>query len=105
MPDTAATSNSTTLLLFPVCWIQTVHTHRAFTLRIEAEASKRAGGRFSVPGLGNILELPFELNLVRGPANWSVPEHPLDARGFLTCYENRADEFGMLRALIGGAIS
>jgi hypothetical protein len=105
MPDTATSPTSTTLLLFPVSWNQTVHTHRTFTMQMEAEASKRGVGRLNVPGLGNILELPFELNLVRGRADWNLPELPAEAVGFLACYENRFDEFGVQRTLVGGAIS
>ena len=105
MPDTATSLGSTSLLLLPVCWNQTVHTHRTFTMQMEAEASKRGVGRFNVPGLGNILELPFELNLVRGPTDWNLPELPKEAVGFLACYENRFNDLGMQRTLVGGAIS
>ena len=105
MADTVTSPTSCTLSLFPACWSQTLHTHRAFTMQLEAEASKRGVGRCNVPGLGNILELPFELNLVRGPADWNLPEMPVDAVGFLACYENRFNELGMSRALVGGGVS
>jgi len=76
-----------------------------FIMQVEAEALKHGIGRVNVPGLGNILELPFELNLVRGPPDWKMPELPPGVVGFLACYESRFDELGVQRTLIGGSIS
>jgi len=47
-----------------------------FIMQVEAEALRHGIGRVNVPGLGNILELPFELNLVRGAPDWKIPELP-----------------------------
>ena len=47
MADTVTSPTSCTLSLFPTCWSQTLHTHRAFTMQLEAEASKRGVGRFN----------------------------------------------------------
>lgn len=106
MTDAATSSASTTVVLHPICWTQTLGTDRLFAMHVEAEASKRGGGRLTVPGLGNILELPFELRLVRGPADWSLPELPIGTVGYLACYENRFNEFWLQqRTVVGGAIS
>jgi hypothetical protein len=98
-------SNTTSLFLSPVSWIQTVHTHHKFTMRTEAEALRRGAARFSVPGLGNVLELPFELDVVRGPGPWDSTQLPNGAAGYLACDENRTDELGLQRTAISGAIS
>jgi len=107
MAEALGAVNSILLSLYPVRWSQIIQTNRAAAMhmQIEAEASKRTAARLSVPGLGNILELPFELPILRGPTEWTSAALPHDAMGFLTCQENQPDEFGMHRAVVGGGIS
>jgi len=104
MVDKPNPSNTTVLTLSPVSWIQTIYTHRDFTMRTEAEAFRRAAGRFNVPGLGNILELPFELDFARGIDQWDSNDLPDGAAGYLACHENRTDDLRIQRTAVGGAI-
>jgi hypothetical protein len=45
-------------------------------MKVEAVSSKRVGGRFNVPGPRNILEFPFDLDLIRGEMQSSSTELP-----------------------------
>jgi hypothetical protein len=105
MLDPPSSLKSAVLLLYPVRWSQTLYTNQMFTMRFEAEASKRSGARLNVPGMGNILELPFDLALVRGPVNWKVGSLPPSSVGYLACDERHQDEFQMHRAVVRGEIS
>ena len=88
MAERPSASNTRGLLLFAVCWTQTVSSHYGISMKVEAVASKHVGGRFNVPGLGNILELPFDLDLIRGEMQSSSIELPKDTAGFLAHHQH-----------------
>ena len=104
MAERPSVANIRGLLLFAVTWTQTVSFHHGIFMKVEAIASKRIGGRFNVPGLGNILELPFDLDLMRSELSKSV-ELPNDTSGFVACYDNKPDEAGIPRTVIGGQLA
>ena len=70
-------------------WIQNMGTIREATILMEGIKTDQSSA-LRVPGLGNVMELPFNITLVRGFYDWKIVAMPQDAIGFLGY--NESDE-------------
>ena len=68
-------------------WVQKMSTSGDAAIVVEATKTNQSSV-LRVPGLGNIMELPFSINLVRGFCEWRIAGMPENAVGFLAHYDS-----------------